>query len=60
MWFRLTNVHAIQTSNKNVILKCFRCRDGKRTESRIGMERICIAHSCMSCYMYTVYSGMQE
>ena len=28
----------IYTSNKNFILKYFRCRDGKRTETRIGME----------------------
>ena len=32
------------TSNKNVIL---RCRDRKRTETRIGMEGICITHSCI-------------
>ena len=32
------------TSNKNFILKYFRCRDGKRT---IGMEGICITHSCI-------------
>ena len=56
----------IQTSNKNFILKYFRCRDGKRTETRIGMEGICITHSCIPplwaimCCMYTVYSGMQE
>ena len=24
-----------------------RCRDGKRTETRIGMEGICITHSCI-------------
>ena len=54
------------TSNKNFILKYFRCRDGKRTETRIGMEGICITHSCIP--LYTVYmqhimahsSGMQE
>ena len=51
------------TSNKNFIL---RCRDGKRTETRIGMEGICITHSCIP--LYTVYmqhimahsGGMQE
>ena len=59
-------IKTIQTSNKNVILKYFRCRDGKRTETRIGMEGICITHSCIPplwaimCCMYTVYSGMQE
>ena len=37
----------IQTSNKNFILKYIRCRDGKRTETRIGMEGICITHSCI-------------
>ena len=37
----------IITSNKNFILKYFRCRDGKRTETRIGMEGICITHSCI-------------
>ena len=55
-----------QTSNKNFILKYFRCRDGKRTETRIGMEGICITHSCIP--LYTVYmqhimahsGGMQE
>ena len=53
-------------SNKNFILKYFRCRDGKRTETRIGMEGICITHSCIP--LYTVYmqhimahsGGMQE
>ena len=51
------------TSNKNFIL---RCRDGKRTETRIGMEGICNTHSCIP--LYTVYmqhimahsGGMQE
>ena len=38
------------TSNKNFILKYFRCRDGK---TRIGMEGICITHSCIP--LYTVY-----
>ena len=50
-------------SNKNFIL---RCKDGKRTETRIGMEGICITHSCIP--LYTVYmqhimahsGGMQE
>ena len=54
------------TSNKNFILKYFRCRDGKRTETRIWMEGICITHSCIP--LYTVYmqhimahsGGMQE
>ena len=40
--------------------------DGKRTETRIGMEGICITHSCIP--LYTVYmqhimaqsGGMQE
>ena len=56
------------TSNKNFILKYFRCRDGKRAETRIGMEGICIPafHHCeplcVACTLYTVYSasGMQE
>ena len=56
----------ITYSNKNFILKYFRCRDGKRTETRIGMEGICITHSCIP--LYTVYmqhimahsGGMQE
>ena len=56
----------LTTSNKNFILKYFRCRDGKRTETRIGMEGICITHSCIP--LYTVYiqhlmahsGGMQE
>ena len=56
----------LHTSNKNFILKYFRCRDGKRTETRIGMEGICITHSCIP--LYTVYmqhimahsGGMQE
>ena len=58
--------HTDYTSNKNFILKYFRCRDGKRTETRIGMEGICITHSCIP--LYTVYmqhimahsGGMQE
>ena len=56
-------IKTIQTSNKK---KYFRCRDGKRTETRIGMEGICITHSCIP--LYTVYmqhimahsGGMQE
>ena len=44
VWFR---AHAHKTSNKNFLLKYFRCRDGKRTETRIGMEGICITHSCI-------------
>ena len=56
------------TSNKNFILKYFRCRDGKRTETRIGMEGICITHSCIPLYTVHVYmqhimahsGGMQE
>ena len=56
----------VATSNKNFILKYFRCRDGERTETRIGMEGICITHSCIP--LYTVYmqhimahsGGMQE
>ena len=59
-------IKTTQTSNKNFILKYFRCRDGKRTETRIGMEGICITHSCIP--LYTVYmqhimahsGGMQE
>ena len=42
------------TSNKNFILKYFRCRDGKRTETRIGMEGICITHSCIPLYIYCI------
>ena len=62
----VSRIKTYQTSNKNFILKYFRCRDGKRTETRIGMEGICITHSCIPplraimCCMYTVYSGMQE
>ena len=62
----ITLSYMISTSNKNFILKYFRCRDGKRTETRIGMEGICITHSCIP--LYTVYmqhimahsGGMQE
>ena len=43
-------IFSICTSNKNFILKYFRCRDGKRTETRIGMEGICITHSCIPLY----------
>ena len=58
--------HSLFTSNKNFRVKYFRCRDGKRTETRIGMEGICITHSCIP--LYTVYmqhimahsGGMQE
>ena len=49
-------IKTIQTSNKNFIL---RCRDGKRTETRIGMEGICITHSCippLSHYVLHVHS----
>ena len=52
-------IKTIQTSNKNFILKYFRCRDGKRTETRIGMEGICITHSCippLSHYVLHVHS----
>ena len=51
------------TSNKNFILKYFRCRDGKRTETRIGMEGICITHSCIplyTVYMQHIMAHMQE
>ena len=61
----ISSVSLYFTSNKNFIL---RCRDGKRTETRIGMEGICITHSCIP--LYTVYmqhimahsasGGMQE
>ena len=47
------------TSNKNFIL---RCRDGKRTETRIGMEGICITHSCIplyTVYMHATHNGSQ-
>ena len=61
-----THITLLFTSNKKFILKYFRCRDGKRTETRIGMEGICITHSCIP--LYTVYmqhimahsGGMQE
>ena len=43
----------INTSNKNFILKYFRCTDRKRTETRKGMEGISITHSCIP--LYTVY-----
>ena len=43
----------IGTSNKNFILKYFRCRDGKRTETRIGMEAVSVlpipAFHCTLC-----------
>ena len=49
------------TSYKNFILKYFRCRDGKRTETRIGIEGICITHSCMHSTTVSHYVlGMQE
>ena len=57
---------AISVSNKNLILKYFRCRDGKRIETRIGMEGIFITHSyipplwAIMCCLYIVYSEMQE
>ena len=31
-------------------IKYFRYRDGIRTETRIGMEGICITHSCIPPY----------
>ena len=37
------------TSNKNFILKYFRCWDGKRTETRIGMEYYPFLHSTVHC-----------
>ena len=45
-----TPIPTISDSNKNFILKYL---DGKRTETRIGMEGICITHSCIP--LYTVY-----
>ena len=64
-WVTQLYTHRV-ACNKNFILKYFRCRDGKRTETRIGMEGICITHSCIP--LYTVYmqhimahsGGMQE
>ena len=50
------HVKTIHTSNKNFILKYFRCRDGKRTETRIGMEGICITHSTVGHYVLHVHS----
>ena len=44
------------TSNKKFILKYFRCRDGKRTETRIGMEGICITHSCIPLHVHCVHA----
>ena len=50
----------VTTSNKNFILKYLRCRDGKRTETRIGMEGICITHSCIPLYtVYMQHNGSQ-
>ena len=46
------------TSNKNFILKYFRCRDGKKTETRIGMEGICITHSCIPLHSVQWNAGM--
>ena len=52
----------LYTSNKKFILKYFRCRDGKRTETRIGMEGICITHSCIPLYpsLYSFYAHAHE
>ena len=41
----------MKTSNKNFILKC---RDGKRTETRIWMEGTCITHSCIPPLNYVL------
>ena len=48
------------TSNKNFIIKYFRCKDGKRTETRIGMEGICITHSYpfLHSTVHCVHAGM--
>ena len=63
MYVKSTNdTVSIPTSNKNFILKYFRCRDGKRTETRIGMEGICITHSCIplyTVYMHVTHNGSQ-
>ena len=67
-WLRSSHTQCLRhthigTSNKNFILKYFRCRDGKRTETRIGMEGICITHSCIPVYMQHIMAhsgGMQE
>ena len=65
-------VNPIITSNKNFILKYFRCRetrDGKRTETRIGMEaRVSVLpipafHCTLTVYMQHIMAhsgGMQE
>ena len=52
-------IKTIQTSNKNFILKYFRYmyRDGKRTETRIGMEGI---HSLYTVYLQHKYLTVQE
>ena len=55
--FVFMRIKTIQTRNKNFILKHFRYRDGKRTETRIGMEGIhsCIPPLlCVACTQYTV------
>ena len=65
-----TYVHACVYVRIFLVTKTFyyRCRDGKRSETRFGMEGICITHSCIP--LYTVYmqhiiiishsGGMQE
>ena len=66
LYYSLAVPNSYTTRNKNFILKYFRCRDGKRTETKIGMDGICITHSCIP--LYTVYmqhimahsGGMQE
>ena len=51
-------IKTIQTSNKNFILKYFRCRDGKRTETRIGMEGVHCVHATHNGSQCS--GGMQE
>ena len=59
MLLQALGAHII-TSNENFILKYFRCRDGKRTETRIGMEGICITHSCIPPRLYSFYAHAHE
>ena len=66
--FYSTTLIPTYTSNKNFILKYFRCRDGKRRETRIGMEARGYLYYPFLHSLYTVYmqhimahsGGMQE
>ena len=54
VWFCFNDCTCTSKQNKLVTKIYFRCRDAKTTETRIGMEGICITNSCIPHYIINV------